>query len=566
MSHRARVLSIIAVATLPLAVMAAVLLWQDVRDSEDRIGEDRIALARASALAVGSYVEGNLATVQTLAVMPLVREQISLADITPHLAAVAAENPQWEGIGLIGPDGYTRASSQGPPSSLFVGDRPYFLEVTASGHATVSAALIGRASQQPTIALVAPVDLASGGRGLLVAPMRVDRIAEDLRAQVHRDTRSVVLVDREGQTFLHPDPARVRELAPVRGRPDVDAALAGQAGKLILDLDGTQALVAYAPVPRFGWAVLVVEPVATAFEPVRTSASHSLALLVLAVATVAGIGWYFGGRLSHFYDLLVEATTRANRLHGEALQAVATRDEFLASASHDLRNPVTSIKATAEVLLLEMERTGAVDMARLKSSLAGIDATATRMAALISGFLDVARLQIGRPLDLQRRPTDIAALTQEVAVEVQRTSNKHQILVEGESALVGHWDGARLRRVVSNLLGNALTYSPEGGDVRVTLARVDGSDAEAVLTVRDTGLGIPAEDLPRIFERFHRGRNVVDRIPGVGMGLAGAWQIVEQHGGTIAVDSQEGYGTTVTIRLPIDPPSHDDSELPPQPG
>ena len=565
MSQRARVLLIIAMATLPLALAATVLLWRDVQEGEERIGEERIALAQASALAAGSYVEGNLATVRTLAVMPAVRNQLGV-DLTPHLAAVVAENPQWEGIGLIGPDGYTLASSAGPPSPLFVGDRPYFQEVMVSGRPTVSAALIGRASGQPTMALIAPVDLESGGRGLLVAPMRVDRIAEELLAEVGRDTRGAVLVDRAGQTFMHPDPERVRNLAVVRGQPDVDAALAGQSGKLIRDVDGTEMLVAYAPVPSFGWAVLVIEPVATAFEPIRTALAHGLALIALAAATVAAIGWHFGGRLSQFYNLLVEATTRANMLHGEALQAVATRDEFLASASHDLRNPVTSIKTTAEVLLLEMDRTGAVDMARLKSSLVGIDATATRMAELISGFLDVARLQIGRPLDLRRRPTDIVALAQEVAVEAQRTSNTHRILVEGESCLVGHWDSARLRRVLSNLLDNAVTYSPGGGDVRVTLARVDGSEPAAILTVRDHGLGIPAADLLLIFERFHRGGNVAERIQGVGIGLAGARQIVEQHGGTIAVESREGFGTAVIVRLPIDPPSDDDSELRPQPG
>lgn len=565
MSQRARVLLIIVVATLPLAVTAAVFLWRDLKDGEERIGEDRIALARASALAAGSYVEGNLSTVRTLAVMPAVRGQINLDDLPPHLAAVVRENPQWEGIALIGASGYTLASSAGPPSLLFVGDRPYFQEAMASGLPTVSAALIGRASGEPTIALIAPVDMESGGRGLLVSPMRVARIAEDLRAQVRRDTRRVVLVDREGQTFMHPDPARVRELAPVRGRPDVDAALAGQAGKLILDLDGTQMLVAYAPVPTYGWAVLVVEPVVTAFQPVRAAFAHGVALLIFAGATVAAIGWYFGGRLSHFYDLLVEATARASHLHREALQAVAMRDEFLASASHDLRNPVTSIKTAAEVLLMEIDRNGAVEQGRLKSSLVGIDATATRMAELISGFLDMARLQVGRPLDLRRRPTDIVALTQEVAAEVRRNSNRHRILVEGEPGLVGHWDDARLRRVVSNLLDNAVTYSPDGGDVRVTLARADQSEPEAVLTVRDAGLGVPAADLPDIFDRFHRGRNVADRIPGVGMGLAGARQIVEQHGGTIAVESEEGLGTTVTVRLPINPP-RDDSEIQPPPG
>ena len=108
--------------------------------------------------------------------------------------------------------------------------------------------------------------------------------------------------------------------------------------------------------------------------------------------------------------------------------------------------------------------------------------------------------------------------------------------------------------MIANLLSNAIKYSPDGGEVTLAVRR-DAAGDRAVLEVRDRGLGIPAADLPRVFERFRRGSNVVGRIPGTGIGLAGARQVVEQHGGAIAVDSVEGAGTTVTIQLPIQPPS-----------
>jgi signal transduction histidine kinase len=113
--------------------------------------------------------------------------------------------------------------------------------------------------------------------------------------------------------------------------------------------------------------------------------------------------------------------------------------------------------------------------------------------------------------------------------------------------VIGDWDGPRLRRVLDNLLSNAIKYSPAGGEVVVTLA-ADGDSA--VLRVRDQGLGIPAEDLPHIFERFRRARNAAE-IVGTGLGLSGARQLVEQHGGTIQVESQEGAGSTFTVRLPL---------------
>jgi signal transduction histidine kinase len=107
--------------------------------------------------------------------------------------------------------------------------------------------------------------------------------------------------------------------------------------------------------------------------------------------------------------------------------------------------------------------------------------------------------------------------------------------------------------VLGNLLDNAIKYSPDGGDIAVTiaLAEADGQ-RQAVLSVQDHGIGIPAGDLPHVFERFFRGTNVAGRIRGTGIGLAGSRQIVEQHGGTLTVESREGEGSTFTVRLPLD--------------
>jgi signal transduction histidine kinase len=101
---------------------------------------------------------------------------------------------------------------------------------------------------------------------------------------------------------------------------------------------------------------------------------------------------------------------------------------------------------------------------------------------------------------------------------------------------------------VANLVSNAIKYSPNGGEVRV---RLGCEDRCAVLSVQDQGVGIPAADLPRVFEQFHRAANVAGRFKGTGLGLAGARHIVEQHGGSISLESREGVGTTVTVRLPL---------------
>ncbi len=230
------------------------------------------------------------------------------------------------------------------------------------------------------------------------------------------------------------------------------------------------------------------------------------------------------------------------------------KDEFLAAAAHDLKTPLTSIRGYAQLLARQLASSRVPDSERLAKSLASIDASVTRMVRLIDELLDVTRLQMGRLLDLDRRPTDLLALARQVAAEQQQTTRRHDVRVtSAERALIGEWDAVRLERALSNLVNNAIKYSPEGGEVTVEVARDHRPEGDwAVLQVHDQGVGIPSFDLPRIFGRFQRGSNIVGRIGGTGIGLAAARQIAEQHGGTIAVQSQEGVGSVFTIRLPLE--------------
>ena len=113
--------------------------------------------------------------------------------------------------------------------------------------------------------------------------------------------------------------------------------------------------------------------------------------------------------------------------------------------------------------------------------------------------------------------------------------------------MTGDWDGGRLSRVLNNLLSNAVKYSPGGGEIVV---RVSSDSGWAIVMVEDHGLGIPAADLPHVFEPFHRGGNAVRSIGGAGIGLASVRQIVEAHGGSVEVSSRVGEGSTFIVRLP----------------
>jgi PAS domain S-box-containing protein len=227
--------------------------------------------------------------------------------------------------------------------------------------------------------------------------------------------------------------------------------------------------------------------------------------------------------------------------------ALRERNQVLATVSHDLKAPLTIIKGQAQMLLRQE-----TESQRTIKGLHLIDRAATRMTSWIDELLDTANLQAGRPLALQRAPTDLVALAWQAAAENQRLTEHHRIRVETrQREVIGLWDAPRLARVLDNLLGNAIKYSPDGGDITVSV-HLEEDRESAVLSVADRGVGIPEADLPYIFERFRRGANVATRFAGSGIGLAGVSQIVRQHGGTIHATSHPGQGTTFTLTLPLD--------------
>jgi signal transduction histidine kinase len=250
------------------------------------------------------------------------------------------------------------------------------------------------------------------------------------------------------------------------------------------------------------------------------------------------------------------AAERAARAEAEA--AIRARDELMGLISHDLRNPLTVVRGHIQLLRRRAGRVESLDSSDLLRSLETIEAGVRSLAAQIDELQDATHLQAGHPLDLHLSPTDLVEVTREAVLRHQGLSGTHRLRFETDvPSLVGSWDAGRLERVLGNLLSNAIKYSPEGGDVTIALSH-DGR--WAYLMVEDQGLGIPAHDLPHVFERFRRAGNVVGRLPGSGLGLAGARDIVQQHGGTIQVQSVEGRGSTFVIRLPtVAAPSPDDA-------
>ncbi len=232
----------------------------------------------------------------------------------------------------------------------------------------------------------------------------------------------------------------------------------------------------------------------------------------------------------------------------EARRAAAgqARDDALALLAHDLRSPLAVIVGYAELLDRQVGVEGS-DTAKTRAYLERLTWAARQMSSLLDDLLADASVQ-GLDDEMVTSRVDLVECVREVAAHHDATSAEHTITaaVPDEPVMVDV-NVPKIERALHNLLRNAINYSPDGGPVRVGLER---TAAEVRISVADEGLGIPEDDLPHIFERFHRGANAVGRTSGIGLGLISVQRAVQAHGGRVEVDSEVGRGTTFTMHLP----------------
>jgi signal transduction histidine kinase len=230
----------------------------------------------------------------------------------------------------------------------------------------------------------------------------------------------------------------------------------------------------------------------------------------------------------------------------ESLREVGRlKDEFLGQVSHELRTPLTIIHGYAELIADGILRKDT----QIRETAAEVHANSSLMLRLVDDLLDTSRLESGR-LSLKYEVSDLAPWLERTVSAFAQTISTHRVVAELPSTLpLARVDLARLGQVVNNLLTNAVRYSPEGSQVLVS-ARVVGRN-EVELRVADQGIGIPADECERIFEKFYRGKDgATHSVRGTGLGLAVAKMLVEAHHGQIWVESEVGQGSTFSVRLP----------------
>jgi PAS domain S-box-containing protein len=378
-----------------------------------------------------------------------------------------------------------------------------------------------------------------------VAQLAVPRIADWCAVDMRTGPRTVELL-----AIAHVDPGKIRWAEELRQRDPVDLERPVGLAKVLLTGE-----------PEFYPEITDALLVATAKDERTLELARSLgfssAMIVPLVADETTIGAITfvaaeSGRHYAAADLRMaeELASRAalaiqnSRLYGASQQAVAVRDDFISAASHELRTPVTSLKVYTEVLQRQAERRGDESTSdRLRKMLTQID----RLAVLIGDLLDVSKIEAGK-LELRRELVDLRRLIDEVVEAIQATTSKHRIVVAGDVSRPVVGDGERLGQVLTNLLTNAVKYSPQADRIIVRIAETtDG----VTVDVQDFGIGIEPEHLDQVFDRFYRVTSEDEKtFPGLGMGLYISHEIVRRHGGTMEVKSIKGCGSVFRVTLP----------------
>jgi chemotaxis family two-component system sensor kinase Cph1 len=244
-------------------------------------------------------------------------------------------------------------------------------------------------------------------------------------------------------------------------------------------------------------------------------------------------------------EYLKKINTQLERSKNESQLVIRQKDEFLSIASHELKTPVTSLKAITQILHAESVKRENDNETMMLSKM---DAQINKLTALINDLLNTSNLQ-GSRVAYKKQHFNLRDLIIEVSDDIQKTTADHKIIVEKNEPVIVYADKERITQVLNNFLTNAIKYSPNTKEIIIGTKQ---DDNYITCVVRDFGIGIPEEQIPKIFDRFYRvsGENM-HTYPGMGLGLYIAKDIIEKHNGKIWAVSSKGKGSAFYFGLPI---------------
>jgi signal transduction histidine kinase len=500
---RNRILLLVFGTGVPLLALALFGLWRAVDASKQALVEEHVALAQSMAATSTAYYAASTAAAQTLALTTASHP----ANLVGLLATMQQTNPDWQSLAVLDATGR---------------------QVAAAGDSSANAATIR-----------VPVTYGDGARGTLVVTTSLASLANQLREQAVAANVDTTLIGDAGSVLTTTSPDLPAASLPVSRSQVTAQQVATSSGAL---------LVVQVPLDSPHAVLLVTQPVASALSALQQPMWLAVVGLLVALELAGVAACLVGSRLASSCESTLQACDTAER-------TAELQSALLASVAHDLQNPLAAARGYVELL---QRRTRADPDAPLRSTAANLaqaQRAIWRMQEMTQELVDAARLEAGYDLALRPESTDLLELVSQVVDEQSVAGGESRIRVHCEGPDL--WvicDAPRIARALSNVVSNALKYSPTGSPVAIDLGtRREGAAEWVAVAITDAGIGIPPEELPYVFSPFHRASNAPALIGGTGLGLSGVRATVAQHGGSVAVESQLGVGTTVRIQLPCNP-------------
>lgn len=570
-SLRTKLLGAVLVVLLPVLALFFYDYYTDLHRRTDAVLDSQTQTAQTVAV----LVDATFGSLQDVA-WSFARDPVILTfdpnTIDPYLRQFAELYPLDSDIAIFTSDGSNVGSMRVLPTPRpGVADREYFQRVMATNEPFISNVIVSRATGEPIGVAAVPIRNDAGAPiGVAIVSLRLEfsKILQILASVNRQPGQHIFITDRQGILAFHTrQPEICRELLDVSSHPAVREALrTGQfrgTTESGIVLPGSR-LMAVTRASGSGWLAGITVPTDVALAPVRESLRVTLAgyIAILLLSVLAAL-WLAQRLLEPLERIRQHAIAlgrgqlqqRVNVRTGDELQTVGEafntmadevqsaarlREEFMTVASHELRTPLTTIRGYSQLLLRkDKDETN-------RKALDAIVRSTERIDHLVQDMLEVSKIR-STGVQLDKEQFDLAELVRVLADQLQLISPRHRLIVRAKGPVDVNADEERIEIVLTNLIDNAVRYSPQGGDVEIEVA---DRDQEVEVTVIDHGLGIPEDKQKRVFEPFFQVYPATAGLGGMGLGLYTSKQIVEAHRGHIWFESEEGKGSAFHISLP----------------
>jgi signal transduction histidine kinase len=545
---RARLLALALLAVLPALGLVALTAKQNRDVLARQVEESSLRLARLTSGEHERAIEGARQLLTGLARIPEI--QRGGPPCERLLEDLLVRFPTYANFGVADLKGDVFCSSVETRGTVSIADRSYFRGAVSGRDFTIGDFQIGRITNVPTLNFGYPIlDRLGRTRSVVFAALSLESLSDVIARAGLPSGSSTIVLDGKGVILARsPDPGRfvgraVPDNALARGMRASESGTADLAGP-----DGVDRVYGWVRL-RGGGAVSVAVgvPSATAFAEVNRTYWRTLVALAGVGLLALAAAWYVGTLF------IVRPVTRAIELERQARERLELvdkmRSDFVSMVSHELRNPMATIRGFAQILEAQED---SLPAGKRRETYEVIVRQVDRMASLVDNVLEVSRME-SDSFSYAFRPYDLRSLLAECVEEARAGWPAHTITLDapnGAPAIRGDRD--RIKQVMLNLVSNACRYSPDGSPV-VVRAAAGGSSAR--IDVVDEGVGIAAEHQSMLFQRFARVRTPdTANVRGTGLGLYISRRIVEVHGGTITVASEPGRGSTFSVTLPLEPP------------